>query len=119
TTEDILEFIRTGADEKQCEDIGRAAGQRKRALQDAERQRDVDNYWKTLVYLRKGDTVYCGALGRFYGGPLQPGDKAKVWDIELGRRNMLWLQLEKGPKHRAIGFGRDDAFLYRLQRNKP
>ena len=116
--QDTINFIGTVSRE-QCDEIINAAGQRKRTLQETESQRQIHDHWRTLIFLRKGDTVYCGAQGRFIGGCLQPGDRAKVLDIELGRRKVLWLDVRERGRSRVIGFRPNDAFVYGIQRNKP
>jgi hypothetical protein len=116
TKDKIIEAINELQDSKDCSAIAKAATERGKQLRAAEYQQQVDAYWKRAIFYRAGQTLYCNAPGTFLGGPMQRGDKCKVQDMDIDRKDpLIWIVIGK----RSYGMPPHEAYRYRLLPTRP
>jgi hypothetical protein len=116
TKDEIVEAINTLQDSKECSAIAQAATERGKQIRRAEYQQQVDEYWKRAIFYRAGQTLYCNAEGTFLGGPMQRGDKCKVQDMDIDRKEpRIWIVIRK----RTYGLTPNEAYRYRLLPTQP
>jgi hypothetical protein len=114
--DEIIQAINLLEISKECTEISEAAKERGKAIRRAEYERQIDEYWSRALFYREGQTLFCNAEGTFIGGPMQRGDKCKVLDMDIDRKNpRIWVMIGK----RSYGFPPHEAYRYRLLPNKP
>lgn len=116
TKDEIIEAINQLTDSKDCTAIAQAATDRGKQIRAAEYRRQVDEYWKRALFYRVGQPLYCNAEGTFIGGPMQRGDKCKVQDMDVDRKDpLIWITI----KGRNYPLTPNDAYRYRLLPTRP
>lgn len=116
TKDEIIEAINMLQDSKECSGIAQAATERGKQIRAAEYRQQVDDYWKRALFFRAGQILYCNAEGTFLGGPMQRGDKCKVQDMDIDRKEpRIWIVIRK----RSYGLTPNEAYRYRLLPTRP
>ncbi len=116
TKDEILKGIGALKDPKDCSEIANAAKARGQALRDAAYKQAIKDYWARAVFFREGQTLYCNAEGTFIGGPLQRGDKCKVYRLDIDTpKPLIWISVKK----KIYGFPPHELYRYRLLRTRP
>jgi hypothetical protein len=101
TKDEVLNFIADIEDRKECAEIARTARECERAITVEELKREINEFWRRVIWLRSGGTVYCcgsdlflvalcnRATGRRFGKYKTVGAKCCGWkSVKAERVNL-------------------------------